>query len=72
MDFKTILPSVVASVIFAMLSGYVVVNGEVKALEAKQEEIINRQVRQNDQLRDEIRELHQGQNEILRWLRDNN
>ena len=72
MDFKTILPSVVASVIFAMLSGYVVVNGEVKALEAKQEEIINRQVRQNDQLRDEIRELRQGQNEILRWLRDNN
>ena len=72
MDFQTILPSVVVSVIFAMLSGYVVVNGEVKALEAKQEEIINRQVRQNDQLRDEIRELRQEQNEILRWLRDNN
>ena len=72
MDFQTILPSVVVSVIFAMLSGYVVVNGEVKALEANQEEIINRQVRQNDQLRDEIRELRQEQNEILRWLRDNN
>ena len=71
MNVKGIVASVVSSVVFAMLSGYVVVSGEVKALEAKQEEIMDRQVRQNDQLRDEIRELRQGQTEILRWLRDN-
>ena len=71
MDFRGIVASVISSVAFAILSGYVIVNGEVKALEAKQEELLDRQVRQNDQLRDEIRELRQGQNEILRWLRDN-
>ena len=71
MDIRGIAASVISSVLFAMLSGYVIVNGEVKALEAKQEELLDRQVRQNDQLRDEIRELRQGQNEILRWLRDN-
>ena len=71
MDIRGIAASVISSVVFAILSGYVIVNGEVKALEAKQEELLDRQVRQNDQLRDEIRELRQGQNEILRWLRDN-
>ena len=70
MDFKSIGASVVSSVVFGVITGYVVVHGEVQALEARQEDLIAAQRTQDQNMREEIRELRKGQNEILRYLRD--
>ena len=77
MDLKTISSSVIASVVFGILSGYVLINSSVSALEAEQKQIISRQarqeerqIRQADIVRSEIQELRAGQQEILRYLRN--
>ena len=76
MDIKTVLSSVSASIVFGILSGYVYVSGEVRAIESKQKGLIERQARQDERqqkaiesVTQDLRELRNGQTEILRYLR---